>query len=183
MTYIKLYYICFILPMIFLNVKSEKAPEIHFIVSGALNGTATFASLEFLEKNEKYLYFSFDFDFHSNNVKNSPNEAYFLISSDFNLLDSKSGKEKITYGFLEKEWTQINNGDDIKNIKWKNIKLLYKEKPYSDINYYYKIRRKDSNLKTMVLRIPTNGHAEGSITVENILNLPDFKENDRSTDI
>ena len=80
----------------------------HFISSAKVNGTAAFVSLEFVEKKEKFLFFTFDFDFQSTHFTKSPDVAYFLISSDFDLMSKKSNKEKISYGFVEKVWSNIN---------------------------------------------------------------------------
>ena len=177
-----LIYALFIL-LIIIEIKADNIPQMNFVINGALNGTATFVSFENINENEKYLYFTFDFEFHSKSVPKSKNIAYFLISSEIDLVNENSNKEKIKYGFLDKSWNDNINGDDIKNIFWNQIKLLYKENPYTDINYYYEIKRKDDKMKTLVIRIPTNGNKEGSITVENIMALPDFTEKENVSDI
>ena len=38
-------------------------------------------------------------------------------------------------------------------------------------------------MKSLILRVPTNGRREGSINIENILTLPDFNENEKNSDI
>ncbi len=38
-------------------------------------------------------------------------------------------------------------------------------------------------MKTLVIRIPINQRNEGSITAENILNLPSFDENEKNSDL
>ena len=91
-------------------------------------------------------------------------------------------KEDIKIGFSQKSWKDFN-GDNINNIKWEKIKLLYKEKPYNDINYYYEVKRKEQTMKTLIIRIPTNGKREGSLMIENILALPKFNEQDKISDI
>ena len=179
----KLFYFSIILTVLVFNVKLDSVPQLHFIVSGTLNGTAAFASLDFLTENEKYLYFSFDFDFHSTSVPNNPNLAYFLLSTEIDFPNEKSSQEKISFGFSLKNWDDINSLEEINNIRWEKLKLLYKEKPYSDINYYYKIRRTNKKMKTLIIRIPRNGYKEGSITIENILNLPDFNKEEHNSDI
>ena len=177
---LKIFYFLILIILVF-NIKSDISPEVRFIVDGTLNGTAAFVSLEFLRENVQYLYFTYDFEFHSNSVPKSPDIAYFIISSEFEFPNENSSKEKINYGFTDKVWSDIKNSTDINNINWNQTKLLYKEKPYSDFNYYYKIKRINKNLKTLIIRIPIDGHTEGSITVENILKLPDF--NDINSDI
>ena len=63
----------FILAILISILKADMVPEIHFIISGTLNGTAAFVSLESSLENEKFLYFSFDFDFHSVSIKKNKN--------------------------------------------------------------------------------------------------------------
>ena len=58
------------------------------------------------------------------------------------------------------------------------LKILHKEKPYNDINYYVKIKRRKEKMNTLILRIPLNGRNEGSINIENILEFPDFDQNE-----
>ena len=178
---LKLFYFSILFILLIFKAKSDISPEVRFIVDGTLNGTAAFVSLEFVKENVEYLYFTYDFEFHSNSVQKNPNIAFFIISSEFEFTNENPSKEKINYGFTDKVWTDINNSTDINNINWEEIKLLYKEKPYSDFNYYYEIHRTNKNMKTLIIRIPINGHKEGSITVENILKLPDF--NDKNSDI
>ena len=163
----------FILIILIITIKADAFPEMHYIVSGALNGTAAFASLESLQNNDKYIYFVFDFKFHNISVTNNNDIAYFLINSEINLENEIA---KINYGFLDKIWTDINGVEDLNNVKWENIKLLHKEKIYSHLNYYYQVKRIDDKMNSLILRIPSNGKKEGSITIENILTLPDFEE-------
>ena len=171
----------FILATLISMLKADMVPDIHFIISGTLNGTAAFASLESSPEKEKYLYFSFDFDFHSASINKNKNIAYFLINSDIDF--DKSSKEKINYGFSNKNWTEINSYNDMKNIEWKNLNLLYKEKIYSDMNYYYQVTRNSEKMNTLIIRIPKNGKKEGLVSIENILELPDFNEKEKNSDI
>ena len=173
MKFIKIIFSFLIVGVLIMTSKADSLPDMHFIVSGTLNGTAAFASLEYLKENEKYLYFTFDFGFHSISVPDNKDVAYFLISSEIDLENENTSKEKITYGFSEKSWTNINE-KDLKGISWENLKLIHKEKPYSDINYYFKAERQNEKVKTLLLKIPTNGNKEGTITIENILNLIKF---------
>ena len=146
--------------------KSDISRDIHFIISYKLNGTAAFAPLEYVNPGEKYIYFSFDFKYHSLSVPLSKNKAYFSIESDFDLFVPH--KEGITFGFSEKKWTFIRSDKDIENIEWKNIKFTLKKKEYDDSNYYYEIEKPNDKINTMLIRIPVNGRNEGYITIENI---------------
>ena len=173
---INIYIYIFIIILYFNFINSKPLSEIHHIISATLNGTSAFAALESIQPNEKYIYFTFDFKFHHSAVATYKNLAKFLISSDFELKGHK--KEKMKYGFVEKNWDEIKTEDDIQNIKWKTIKILHKEKPYNDINYYVKIKRRKEKMNTLILRIPLNGRNEGSINIENILEFPDFDQNE-----
>ena len=175
--------IIFILEALISKFNADMIPDLHFIISGSLNGTTAFVSLESSSENEneKYLYFSFDFEFHSASINKNKSIAYFLINSDLDF--DKSSKEKINYGFLQKNWTDINSYNDLKDIEWKNLALLYKEKMYSDMNYYFQVKGNNKKMNTLILRIPKNGKKEGFVSVENILELPDFNQKEKITDI
>ena len=174
-------YILFLLNLSLYSINSYNLPEIHPIISGTLNGTAAFVSLESINDNESYLYFSFDFKYHNSAVKQNFNTAYFLISSDLQL--NGYNQEKIKFGFLEQNWDEIKNEDDIKNIKWKRMKLLRKEKSYDEFNYYFRIRRRKIKMNTVIIRIPVSKRKEGSISVENIIELPDSNKNETINDL
>ena len=168
-------FILYILSFLIFEVKSVNLQQIYSIISGTLNGTATFVSLEDIDRNDTFLYFSFDFKFHNSAVENNKNVAYFLLTSELDL--------KMKFGFSKKNLDEIKNDEDIINIKWKRIKFLYKEKQYNDINYYFKIKRRKENMNTLLFRIPIDAGNEGSITIENILELPKFNESEKITDI
>ena len=168
---IKIYnFIIFIAILCFSYSNAKKLKEVHNIISAKLNGTATYVSLETVDQNEKYIYFTFDFKFHHSAVKTDKNIAKFVISSDFEL--KVRNKEDMKYGFVEKIWNKIKTDDDIKNIKWEVVEIEEEEKPANDINYYFKIKRKNKKMKTLLLRIPVNGRSEGSVSVENLLEFP-----------
>ena len=152
--------IIFLFALCFFNSKSDTFPNINHIISYKLNGTAAFASLEYIDSNEQYLYFSFDFKFHDKDL------AYFMIDSDLEI--NVPDKEKISFGFSERVWTEIKSKKDIENIHWKQLNHRYKIKQYSYINYYYKVERLDEQMNTLLIRIPINGRDEGYITVANI---------------
>ena len=176
-------YILFLLNLIISSTKSNNLPEIqiHPIISATLNGTSAYVSLENLNNNESYLYFSFDFKYQHSAIKQNFNTAYFLISSDSEL--NAYNQEKIKFGFLEQNWDEIKTEDDIKNIKWKRMKLIRKEKPNEEFNYYFRIKRRKIKLNTAIIRIPVNERKEGGISVENILELPDFDKNETNNDL
>ena len=177
----KNFYILLILISNFFNIQSNSLEEIHPIINAKLNGTAAFVSLENNEQNETYTYFSFDFSYHNLTMKKHK-IAYFLITSDFEINET----DKIEYGFIEEKWDEIYNVNDIKNkyIKWKKIDLLHKEKTYNDINYYCRIKKTMKvYYSTAIIRIPIDGRNNGSISVENIIQLPDFNKKQKNSDL
>ena len=165
----RLVYFNFIILLFFISLiisKSDKIPDINLIISHKLNGTAAFASLEYLDSNEKYIYFSFDFNEHSLLVPSNKIKAYFSIDSDFELMPKN--KEKITFGFCEKKWYDIKSEEDIDKINWGNIEYKHKEKDYYNINYYYEVDRTNEKMNTLLIRVPINERKEGFISIANI---------------
>ena len=165
----RLEYFNFIILLFFVSLiisKSDKIPDINLIISYKLNGTAAFASLEYLDSNEKYIYFSFDFNEHSLLVPSNKNKAYFSVDSDFELMPKN--KEKITFGFCEKKWFNIKSEKDIDKINWDNLEYKYKEKDYYNINYFYEVDRTNEKMNTLLIRVPINERKEGFISIANI---------------
>ena len=163
------------------SIKANNQPEIHNIISGTLNGTAAFVSLESIDSSQKYLYFTFDFKFHSSAVPKNSNIAYFDINADFKLIGHH--KEKMKFGFSEKNCYDIKTEEDFNDIKWKTMKPMIKEKTENDWNYYIKIKRRKEIKNTLILRIPVNDRKEGYITIGNILELPQREEKEKNSDI
>ena len=154
----------------FLSTKSERNPEIHYIISGTLNGTAAFVSLESVDPDQEYIYFTFDFKFHSSAVPKSRDIAYFDFTTDFNLIARY--KEEIKFGFTQKNWDEIKSEEDVVKVKWQPMKPIYKEISDYDTNYYFKIKREEKMENTLIFRIPINGRKEGYISIENFLEPP-----------
>ena len=154
---------------------AEPDPTIYFIISYKLNGTAAFVPLEYTDENEKYLYFSFDFKFHSEGESKNKDIAYFFINSDFEL--NIPNEEKIKFGFSENIWHEIKSKRDLENIDWKNIENIYKENEDRNYNYHLKIEKKDERMNTLLIRIPKYGNKEGYITVGNTYNVPKLDKN------
>ena len=171
MKYQKYYYILLFLSLSIFNIKADVIKDINLIISYKLNGTAAFVSLDSLQQNEKYIYFAFDFNEHSKAMPESSDTAYFSINSDFEL--NIPNKDKVEYGFSKKNWNDIKSNEDL-DINWQRLKFKYKEKNYGDRNYYYKVKRIDDKMNTLLIRIPTNGRKEGYITVSNDYALPAF---------
>ena len=169
-----IYFATFIFSIFLSFTKAETFSDINFVISYKLNGTAAFASLEYVNPNEKYLYFSFDFNYHNSLVPKSKDKAYFSIDSDFEL--ATQDKEKITYGFSEFNWSEIKS-KDIEKIEWNKLNYRYKVKQNGDFNYYSEIERENDKMNTLLIRIPINGRNEGYITIENIADFSFLKGN------
>ena len=97
-----------ILSTLLLSTKSMESSKIHYIIDATLNGTAAFVNLESIE--DKYVDFSFDFNYHNEHVPTSKDVAYFYMNSDIGVVVDDSVK----YSFSDLEWYEINNTDDIK---------------------------------------------------------------------
>ena len=168
MNLLKLLYIVLIL-LITLFKTNAQTNEIYYIIDATMNGTGAFVDLESVEGD--YAYFSYDFNFHSNSVKENKEVAYFALDIDeFSLNDNK----KISYGFVKKNWTDIKGYEEIKNINWKEINFLKnKTQTIAEKTYYYRIVRDNKEMNTLLFRIPVNGNKKGLILFSNILSLPD----------
>ena len=168
----------FILIILGLSLKysvEDQDPTIYFIISNKLNGTSAFVPLEYVDNKEQYLYFSFDFKFHSEAESKNKDIAYFLINSDFEL--NIPIKEKIEFGFSKNIWHEISSKTELENIDWKSINNIYKETDYKNYNYYFKIVKKDENMNTLLIRMPNYGKKEGYITFGNIYDKPELNKN------
>ena len=162
-----------LLSLCLIQSKSDLIPDINFIISYKLNGTAAFVSLEYVDPNEKYIYFTFDFNYHSSAVAHSKNKAYFSIDSDLEL--TAPDKEGITFGFSEKIWNEIKSYEDIEKVEWKKMKFRYIEKYYNNKNYYFDVERANDKINTMIIRVPINKRNEGYISIENVKDFSNLK--------
>ena len=167
-----------ILLSLFILINTNKVDEIHLLLSAKLNGTSPFIDLSLVKLDQSYLYFLFDFDFHSNNVPESKDTAFFRISTHINIpVGEELTKDSISYRFSNKEWTQLQNSRIVNNIMYKKVRVLQKEKVGDEYVYYFKIDKKDNKNKTLILRVPILGVKNGYFTIENILQLPKFTKN------
>ena len=141
--------------------------QIKMIPDAYMNATASFVSLDIVEKTD-FLYFSYDFDYHNQVNQEQKDIAYFKISTEL-ILSSWD----IKFAFLNKSQEEVNSTDlnDLKYKSWKNIFLFEKEKTVNEYNYYIQIN-KYGRKNTLILRIPFLKN-EGQITIENLYSLPD----------
>ena len=174
-------YILFILTICFFNIKANNNnQEIHKIISARLNNvkwTTLYVSLDNIPQNEEYVYFSFDFNYHSSFYANEEKDiANFLVGYKFPLKEKPEYCCKLLrYAFTEKNLDEIRTYEDIKNVGWGSIhnrRTIIKEELNNEIKFYYSIIRSYKKANTLLLRLPTNGIKKGSLTVENILDFP-----------
>ena len=150
--------------------------NVHFLISSKLNGTSPVISLNKLEPDSNFVNFIFDFSYHINNIPESRNTAYFNIRTnlDFNIDEENNDNENsLVYRFFNEDWTKIAKKSIAKNLIYKNIKILSKEKDNYDNKiyiYYFKIDRQKENDNTLMIKVPTQKKKEGFIGIENILN-------------
>ena len=157
-----------ILSILFFAVNSLTSSQIEYIIDAGANGTSPAVDLSIVD--EEFVFFSFDFDYHSQLIPDSKDTAFFNIHSDFDLIKDKS----VGYLLDEKNWTQIDI-KDIRNKTWKETKIMNKEKNNDITNYYYKFNRDNEKIKTLLLRVATNGVKKGYLYVENISGIPSGK--------
>ena len=155
----KFVYILIILS-IFYSFNAQSSGII-FIIDATLNGTGSIANLGSIEGD--CIYFSYDFGYHANNVQEKKDIAYFEVDTENNLLNNNS----INYGFVEKNWTDIQNSSEIENIDWV---------PMNSTNKYYKFVRTNEKMNTLLLRINKNGRKEGFIYISNLLDIDEEEE-------
>ena len=169
---------CFIFTVLINTIQSTNEPEIKLIVSAALNGTASYVSLDYIPQNENFVYFSFDFAFHRKTNAKNKKIALFLLSTSLDFQDENSLEKTIVYGFSGKSWTDITS-KDLEEMKWEKMNIVSKEKNYyDDFEYYLKSERNLIKYNSLILRIPTLGKNEGSITVENVFEFPSRDKNE-----
>ncbi len=128
--------------------------DINFIIDASLNGTCSIAVLDIMESDQ--VYFSYDFEFHSNFTKINKDYAMFEIYSIGNNLLKD---HPIYYGFVEKSWMDIENSAEIKNINW--TRVISKDNIVT-------IKRTNDKMKTLLFRISKKGYNKGLIWACNI---------------
>lgn len=148
-------------------VNSKTTYDVHLVVSAKVNGTAAYADLS---EEEDYVYFSFDYEGHNKLVPESKNRAFFEINSELPLLTDKS----LGFGFYDKNYSVINSTDEIKKITYLDLRSSYYKKENEVNKYYYETQRTDDTMPTLLLRVPRTGYEKGSVTVENVLSIPNY---------
>ena len=164
-----LIFICF-----FFQIKCYYLQNAHFLISAKLNGTSPVVSLNELKPKSNYVNFIFDFLYHSNEVLDSKNIAYFKISTNLNIPeDEPLSENSIKYRFFEDDWTKIIKKQIAKKLEYNTIKFISKEENNINNNviytYKFKIEKLKDKDKTLIIKVPTQNMNEGFISIENIL--------------
>ena len=155
---IKLYIL--LLSILFFTTKSLEPAPINNVVDALANGTAAFVDLDTYEY--QYVYFSFDFVYHNTLVPTSKDVALFATNSRPEVIKDNS----VTYTFSEKEWHEIEDPDSLKD--WANTKIEKTEKSDSDVTNYYKFKRTNNKMKTLLFRVLLGEQRNGTLTAENL---------------
>jgi hypothetical protein len=156
--------------------KESPSSEIKIIPDANQNATAAFVLLDDLEEETKdfYLYFKFDFEYHSQTTQNRKNKAFFKLTTEFAL-----SPFQIQSIFLDKTLEEVNLADINNNGHWKENHIVFREQIDNEYNYYFIINNKhheyeeNNNRKTLILRILIN-KKQGQLTLENLFTLPEI---------
>ena len=62
----------------------------------------------------------------------------------------------------------------IKKISYQDLKSSYYKKENDANKYYYDTQRTDDPMPTLLLRVPKTGYDNGTVTVENVLSIPNY---------
>ena len=149
-------------------VNSTTKYDVHYVISAKMNGTAAYADISL--EDVDYVYFSFDYELHNQLVPESKDSAFFKIESELPLLKEKS----LGFGFYDKNFSVINSIDDINKITYLDLTSSYYKKENNVNQYYYNTQRTDNTMPTLLLRVPKTGYDKGSVTVENVLSIPNY---------
>ena len=165
-----------LLSILFTSIKSKETSTIYNITDALFNGTAAFVDLETFVGN--YVYFSFDFVFHGELVPASKDVAFFSMKSEPDVIKDDS----VTFTFSEKAWDEIDDAEEFKD--WTKTKIEYNEKddPKYEVTNYYQFSKKDNKMKTLLLRVSLGEKRNGTLTVENIIEIPPHDDDDDGHD-
>ena len=154
-------YILLLLSILFFSTKSLELKNIYYVIDALANGTATIVDLETYENNS--VYFSFDFIYHNNFSDTSKDFALFSMDSEPGVIKDDS----VSYTFSEKDWYEIDDAEEFKD--WTKTQIEKTEKDDIEVKNYYKFRRTNNKMKTLLLRVLLGEKRNGNLTVENLL--------------
>lgn len=152
--------------------KANEAPtnnKITLIPNANHNATTAFVSLEDM-KESKYLYFSFDFNYHYQIGKKVEKNNLVL----FKIITEKNIYNNISYTFLDKDVEKVSTADleQKNNIFWKQslLTLVQLSNEKSQLLRIYRFKEY-INKNTLIIKIPISKY-KGEITIENINYIP-----------
>lgn len=173
-----LLYIYFSIFISSINTEDSQETEFYHIIDGSLNGTAKYVSLASISEDVKYLYFTFDFDYHYNSLSSNKDSVYFKLTTPLEFIKKNNPylTKSVSFIFSEKNWNEIETLDDLKLKKkfWiPTYMIFYQKDNYGNYEYYIGVKKYFNDQKTLVLRVPTLGNTKVDITVENLISLPE----------
>ena len=151
-----------LLSVLLFTINSLTSAQIKYIPDASLNATATFVDLETYE--DKFIYYYFNFTFHSELFPNSKDTAIFRIVLDDDSVKLME-KESVKYLLNDLEYDNVDI-NDLEAFNWTDTKNTKKDK----MEYFYKINRK--NEKSLFLKVATNDVKKGVIYLENVDKIP-----------
>ena len=165
-----------LLSILFTSIKPKETSTIYNIIDALANGTAAFVDLETYVGN--YVYFSFDFVYHGELVPASKDVAFFSMKSEPDVIKNDS----VAFTFSENDWQEIDDPEVFKN--WTKTQIEYNEKddPEYEVTNYYQFSKKDNKMKTLLLRVSLGEKRNGTLTVENIIEIPPHDDDDGDDD-
>ena len=121
----------------FAQINSYYFQNVEFLISAKLNGTSPSISLNQLSSKSNYINFIFDFSYHSKNVPDSVNTAFFKLNTNLDIpLEDENNENLITYKFFEDDWTKVKKRNVVRKLIFKKVEILSKEKnKYDDTKY------------------------------------------------
>ena len=161
---IKLLNILFLFTLILFKANAADESEIHYVIDSSMNSTVYSYDLS---SEKDYVYFSYDFHYHSQHVTENKDTAFFSIYSETPYINDNS----VTFQFSNKEWSTITY-NDVKDLAWEKTSIVYQEKSEDVTKYYFKLTRTNEQAKSLLLKVSNNQEKTGTLTVENVLAIP-----------
>jgi len=161
---IKLLNILFLFTFILFKANATDESEIHYVIDASMNATV----YPYVLSSEKdYVYFSYDFDYHSEHATENKDTAFFSIDSETPYINDNS----VTYQFSNINCSIITY-NEVKDLTWEKTSIAYQEKSGEVTKYYFKLTRANEQAKTLLLKVSNNKEKTGTLAVENVLAIP-----------
>ena len=158
-------FMMFLLSIVALSVNCLTSAQINYIRDYAINGTDF--PIDLSSVNDEYVYFSFNSTLHYELSSTNKNTSIFNMETNVPMIKENS----VSFFFSQEEWDQLEI-EEVKNVTWKETKIVYRVENNDTRHYYYKIERTDEKYKTLLLRVATNKVKKGELTVINEDKIP-----------